>query len=498
MTRGNIFPISSFDICLSNRCNLGCRYCYFDSINRGEPQFLDFGRVKKAVDAYVALVSVRGIDKISISGGEPFLDFPLLLNIVKYIRRTCGPGVEIEVFTNGTLARPGRIRRILPYTGKIVVSIDGRKESNDLNRVFKNGGDSVFDAVFENLSGLSRDELRKVCASMTVTAATAPRLGENVRFLRELGLGEVQINLNLLEFWNGKGLAGLKNSVKKLRTYYGGLVRSELRSFNTFRFGLEYILLKWDETLKESGVFKEISIAPDGRFYPCGLVSTYGPQKEVFAIGSLEKGFDRRKLHSLRKKAVRRIIKNDKGIGLLEYIPNPMLLYFETLLKKEDIQKVFANARNVFKVFYDELSTFLRLERMFDIMSSDPLFGDFAHKPPVKADNEVRVLRIEMQKPRGKKPKACACGKGWVSFSGLAQQRKAVDLLLYSPGTEKELVFSSETPAEDFELIGTLSLYAILKAHSLGKKLSVLIICPPVPDEHSEFFRAHNIVLYNN
>ncbi|GEM_PF-987462 len=479
MKKKETLPIGSFDICLSNRCNLACRYCYFDSINRGAPRFLDFAAVKKAVDAYVSLVSVRGIDKISVAGGEPFLDFPLLLKIAKYIRRSCGPRTEIEVFTNGTLATPEKVRRLLPYTGKIVVSLDGGKGSNDLNRVFLKGGGSVFEAVMNNLRGLTAAERLKVCASMTVTAATAGGLCSNVRFLRGLGLGEVQINLNLLERWSAPSLERLRASVRELKSYYGALAAARLRSFEGFRFGLEYILLKWDETLSESGVFKEISVAPDGRFYPCGIVSTYGPQKEVFAVGSLEKGFDRRRLRSLRGKAVRAMLPADRGIGLLEYIPNPMLLYFETRLKGEDLREVFANARRVFKVFYDELSVFLRLERFFDILSSDPLVGDFSHEPPFRSGKGLRSLAVAMGEPGRPAAKACACGKGWVGFPGLAQRRRAADLLLYSPGGNKELRLRSERPSEEFELTGSAAVYAALKARALGGKLKVKVELPP-------------------
>lgn len=478
MKKKETLPIGSFDICLSNRCNLACRYCYFDSINRGAPQFLDFAAVKKAVDAYVGLVSVRGIDKISVAGGEPFLDFPLLLKIAKYIRRSCGPRTEIEVFTNGTLATPEKVRQLLPYTGKIVVSLDGRRESNDLNRVFLNGRGSVFEAVMRNIRGLTAEERLKVCASMTVTAATAGALCANVKFLRGLGLGEVQINLNLLERWSAPALERLRASVRELKSYYGALAAGQLRSFEGFRFGLEYILLKWDETLSESGVFKEISVAPDGRFYPCGIVSTYGPQKEVFAIGSLEKGFDRRLLGSLRARAVRAMLAADRGIGLLEYIPNPMLLYFETRLKGEDLRAVFANARRVFKVFYDELSVFLRLERFFDILSSDPLVGDFSHEPPVKAGKGVVSMTVAMGERGRPAAKACACGKGWVGFPGLAPRRRQADLLLYSPGGDKSLRLVPERASEEFELTGTLAVYAALKARALGKKLRIKVESP--------------------
>ena len=49
------FPISSLDICLSNRCNLACRYCYFDALNQGPALRLDEAQVRRALKHYDAL-----------------------------------------------------------------------------------------------------------------------------------------------------------------------------------------------------------------------------------------------------------------------------------------------------------------------------------------------------------------------------------------------------------------------------------------------------------
>ncbi len=492
------FPVSSFDICLSNRCNLMCKYCYFDSINKGKAQFLKFEEIKKAVDIYVDFVSISGIDKISIAGGEPFIDYPLLLKVVKYIRSAIGFKTDIELFTNGTLSTPKMIRELFKYDVKIVVSIDGMKASNDVNRVFFAGDRSVFKTVFKNIGSLTKSELSRICVGMTVTAKTADKLVENIRFLREFGFGEVEINLNLMEMWSLKSLKNLSCSIKKLKKYYISLLSKEFKSYNNFRFGLEYVLLKWDEDLKESEVFKEISIAPDGYFYPCGIVSTYGRQKEKFRIGNLEKGLSVNKMTALRKTAVKLIRAGDLNCGLLEYIPNPMLLYFEALLKNIKLEKVFENSKKIFKIFYDELSVFLRMERMLDVLSSDAKFGDFQHEPVLKTNKEVAFLRLDLSKEKPKREiKACACGKGWVSLRGLSEMRQAADLMLYSNGADKTLVFNVSSVDMYFELIGALIVYALLKAEYLRKNLSVSIVFPAqkIMKDNIEFLKSNHVFL---
>lgn len=475
-----------------------CKYCYFDSINRGAPQFLKFEEIKKAIDTYVDFVSVSGIDKISIAGGEPFIDFPLLLKAVKYIRTRVGFKTDIELFTNGTLSTPKMIRELFEYNVKLVISIDGMKASNDVSRVFRAGKKSVFDAVFKNMRALRKDEISNICVGMTVTAKTADKLVENIKFLREFGFGEVEINLNLMEMWDAKSLRNLAGSIKKLKKYYISILSNEFKSYNNFRFGLEYVLLKWDEGLKESEVFKEISIAPDGHFYPCGLVSTYGRQKEKFRIGNLEKGLSASAMTRLRDKAIEEIRDGDLNCGLLEYIPNPMLLYFESLLKGLELEKVFENSKRIFKIFYDELSVFLRMERMLDVLSSDAKFGDFQHEPVLKTNKEISSLKFDLaeEKP-GKEIKACACGKGWVSLKGLSEMREASDIMLYSRGENKSLFFNVSSVDLYFELIGSLMVYVLLKADYLKKSLSVFVVFPAqeIMPDNIEFLVSNRIFL---
>ena len=491
------FPISSLDIFLSNRCNLACRYCYFDALNQGPALRLDEAQVRRALKHYVALVGREGIDKLSLAGGEPLLDPALLERIVRVLRAGCGRRTEIELFTNGTLLTPGRARRLMALGAKLVVSIDGTRESNDLNRRFRGQpGRSVFDAVAANLAGLRKEELRRLCASMTVNPNTARALRGNVRFLRELGFGEVQVNLNILVPWNRKALSDLRRGVAELRAYLGGLAERELTSFEEFRFGLEYVLLKWDEDVRASAVFKEISLGPDGSFYPCGLVSTFGTEKAGCRIGDLRRGLATARMRSMRKGAVERILEYDKGCGLLKVLPNPMMLYFAIRLKKLDPKVMFPSARDAFRAFYDGMGELLRLERFLDVLSSDARFGDFGHEPRTRTDKPMRTLRIRLE---GAGTAACACSKGLAAFPGLAELREGVDLLLYAPGRDKRIVFDMDSVDRDFELAGALSFYALIKAAKLGRRLEVIVVCPPqrVEEENLDFIRTHGLRLLN-
>ncbi|MDD5658070.1 MAG: radical SAM protein, partial [Elusimicrobia bacterium] len=86
MKKKTLYPISALDICLSNRCNLACRYCYFDTLNQGPARFLSPAQLHRALVLYADLVPAAGIDKISLAGGEPLLDYQLAKAAVEAIR----------------------------------------------------------------------------------------------------------------------------------------------------------------------------------------------------------------------------------------------------------------------------------------------------------------------------------------------------------------------------------------------------------------------------
>ena len=107
---------------------MACRYCYWSSKARIKPVKLSFEQIKRGLDIYLKSRG-GGIEKISIGGGEPLLDFPLLKKVVKYVRQVIGRKVEIELFTNGTLMTRSNIDLLLSHGIKIIVSIDGSKSS---------------------------------------------------------------------------------------------------------------------------------------------------------------------------------------------------------------------------------------------------------------------------------------------------------------------------------------------------------------------------------
>jgi MoaA/NifB/PqqE/SkfB family radical SAM enzyme len=99
----NATSIVEADICLTNRCNLECTYCYAEA-GRNRNGDLTPGQWTDAIHALVRL----GMRKATVAGGEPTLSkafFPVLELLAE-------TNVAIQLFTNGLLLKPAVIERL--------------------------------------------------------------------------------------------------------------------------------------------------------------------------------------------------------------------------------------------------------------------------------------------------------------------------------------------------------------------------------------------------
>jgi len=94
---GNRPKIGSVVFETTSRCNLNCQYCYNIHKMPGGPKGLrgSYGRAKKTLSR---LFSVANVDRITMSGGEPFL-MDRFLELVLFCRMK---GKRVLIISNGT------------------------------------------------------------------------------------------------------------------------------------------------------------------------------------------------------------------------------------------------------------------------------------------------------------------------------------------------------------------------------------------------------------
>lgn len=129
-------------ICVSNDCNLRCKYCYAHGGNYGKQRVLMNKKTAKDIVDF-CVNNFSQIDCVMFFGGEPLLNY----KIIEYICELFNEAATTNFFkvpffsivTNGTLYNDGILNLIKSHISHITVSIDGNQLINDKNRVFKNG-----------------------------------------------------------------------------------------------------------------------------------------------------------------------------------------------------------------------------------------------------------------------------------------------------------------------------------------------------------------------
>jgi sulfatase maturation enzyme AslB (radical SAM superfamily)/tetratricopeptide (TPR) repeat protein len=252
---------------LSNRCNLQCHYCAVE-VNKGKALRLDESQLRAGIKTY--LDEAEGRKGVTLLGGEPFLDFPLIERVADFLREESarrGEEVRLAVYTNGTLLSPERLASLRSRGATVWLSLDGKGDSNDAHRTFRSGGRSVFAQVEKRLAGVDTRQMR---ANMVVHADTARDLVRNAAWFHRRGFPLVNFHPELWEGWTPQRLRELEGSLLDFGRWY----RARWSALGRPPFELPIISLVLDHTPKaEPSPWWEkcenLVLGADGRFRAC-------------------------------------------------------------------------------------------------------------------------------------------------------------------------------------------------------------------------------------
>lgn len=166
--------LKQMTLCVTQDCNLRCNYCVYSG------QFKYYRKHKKnymteklAMDAANYFLNHASADDdlyFTFYGGEPFLNFPLISKVQKYLKDNLNERVNFSITTNGTLLNKAIIDFIIYNKIFLTISLDGEKTTHDKNRKFANGEGS-FDRIMKNIENLKNayGELFGVYVSFSTT-----------------------------------------------------------------------------------------------------------------------------------------------------------------------------------------------------------------------------------------------------------------------------------------------------------------------------------------
>ena len=190
--------ISLLYIIPSNICNLACRYCFIGQLNHKQ-EIISEEIIEKIVSEFYRhlVFHNRTTGSIIFYGGEPLTAF----NKIVYTVECCKKHKEIKwdfaIVTNLTLLTNQIADYFAAEKFSVGVSIDGPKQTNDSNRIFKYGNGSVYDCVLEKIKILKARNIN-IGLSITLTNELLTNESEFLNWIADLDIKD--INYNLMHF----------------------------------------------------------------------------------------------------------------------------------------------------------------------------------------------------------------------------------------------------------------------------------------------------------
>lgn len=160
--------LGAVTLMIAQECNLKCKYCYGEGGEYQERGKMTSDIAIKAVDFLIENTQQKEL-LIVFFGGEPLMNFDLIKVVVEYCKdkeKHIDKKFRFSMTTNGTLINDEIEEYIRENNIFVQISIDGRKEVNDINR-FNSNGEGIFDKVIAKTGSLRT--VRRVSARATIS-----------------------------------------------------------------------------------------------------------------------------------------------------------------------------------------------------------------------------------------------------------------------------------------------------------------------------------------
>ncbi len=128
---------------IAHDCNLRCKYCFAgEGEYKGRKSLMTFEVGKKALDFLIENSGTRRNLEVDFFGGEPLMNWEVVKQLVKYGReqeKLHDKNFRFTLTTNGILLDDEVMEFANKEMSNVVMSLDGRKETNDRFRSSANG-----------------------------------------------------------------------------------------------------------------------------------------------------------------------------------------------------------------------------------------------------------------------------------------------------------------------------------------------------------------------
>ena len=301
-------------------CNLACEYCVYSGnyINRrkhNKSNNITENCAKQAIDFFCSHTTNSKDKYISLYGGEPFLRFKFVKEIVEYTKKI-DSDINFTITSNGTLLNERIIEFLDNNNISLTISLDGPKELHDSYRVYQNGM-GTFETVMSKIELIKEKFPTFYSNKLKINSVVSPYNGEikeishffntpSFDFLKDsskysLGLINPAENKFVKEHdYDNYIISFFYTMFKEFLASH--ITSNELSNINIskslFIKQIKMLYFRSNRLLSEYDYYwpngicipgtRSLFVSSKGKFYPCEKLYDY----EDMVIGDIESGFN--------------------------------------------------------------------------------------------------------------------------------------------------------------------------------------------------------------
>jgi uncharacterized protein len=280
---------------IAHDCNLKCKYCFAEEGEyHGKRELMSLEVGKKAIDFLIKSSGARKNLEVDFFGGEPLMNFDVVKGIVEYARsieEEVGKNFRFTLTTNGILLNDDIMDYINKNMHNVVLSIDGRKEINDMMRP-RAGGQGSYDSIVPKFQKLAESRNQTDYYVRGTFTRNNLDFGEDVLHLADLGFKQISVEPVVADLKEDYAIR--EEDLPTIFAEYEKLANNILERrkngqwFNFFHFMIDLsggpCLIK---RLVGCGSGTEyLAVTPNGDLYPCHQFAGI----EEFKLGTVDEG----------------------------------------------------------------------------------------------------------------------------------------------------------------------------------------------------------------
>ena len=281
---------------MTHDCNLRCEYCFASQGSyNGARSYMGYETGKKAFDFLVKNSGNRINLEVDFFGGEPLMNFETIKKLVDYARsleKDHNKHFRFTTTTNGVLLDDEKIDYLNENMDNVVLSLDGRKETNDTMRKTVNQKGS-YEIITENFKKFVAKRMDKDYFARGTYTAYNLDFSEDVKHMRDLGFDKISVEPVVAKpdekyALNEEHLETLKAEYEKLAKLYIDSYPDKEKRFQFFHFNIE---LDGGPCIYKRSIgcgagTEYVAVTPEGDLYPCHQFVG----QEEFIIGNVNEG----------------------------------------------------------------------------------------------------------------------------------------------------------------------------------------------------------------